>query len=95
MSSRIVIAMLAALSAACGGAQAKAERFMTAGDGYFDEGRNYAAAIEYRNAIKQLPDSSTAHRKLGLAHWPLGMRRQPTVRSPRPSTSIPLTSSRG
>ena len=72
MSPRIVIAVLAVFSAACGDAQMKAERFMTAGDAYFEEGRNYAAAIEYRNAIKQRPDSSAAHRKLGLAHLAAG-----------------------
>jgi tetratricopeptide (TPR) repeat protein len=50
----------------------KAERFMAAGDKYLAEGRNYAAAIEYRNAIKQQPESSTAYRKLGLAHLAAG-----------------------
>jgi tetratricopeptide (TPR) repeat protein len=72
MSRRIVIAVLAAFSAACGDAASKAERFLTAGDEYYGEGRYYAAAIEYRNAIKQVPESSTAHRKLGLAHLAAG-----------------------
>lgn len=72
MSSRIVIVVLAVVTAACGDARTKAERFMKAGDEYLAGGRYYAAAIEYRNAIKQVPDSSTAHRKLGLAHLGAG-----------------------
>ncbi len=71
MRSALVVT-LAILCAGCTNAQRKAERFMSAGDGYIGEGRNYAAAIEYRNAIKQVPDSSEAHRKLGLAHLAAG-----------------------
>jgi tetratricopeptide (TPR) repeat protein len=73
MSSRLFpILCLAIAGAACSTAQTKAERFMKAGDGYVAVGRNYAAAIEYLNAIKQTPESSVAYRKLGLAHLAAG-----------------------
>jgi Flp pilus assembly protein TadD len=72
MSSRTLILLFAASCAACSSAESRAQRFVRAGDGYVTEGRNYAAAIEYRNAIKQLPESAEAHRKLGLAHLAAG-----------------------
>lgn len=73
MSSRLFpIILLGIASAACSTAQTKAERSMKAGDEYVAQGRNYAAAIEYLNAIKETPESSVAYRKLGLAHLAAG-----------------------
>lgn len=63
---------LAAAFAGCSTAQTKAERHIKAGDQFVVQGRNYAAAIEYLNAIKQTPESSVAYRKLGLAHLAAG-----------------------
>ena len=63
---------LGAAFAGCGTAQSKAERYLKAGDQFVVQGRNYAATIEYLNAIKQTPASSVAHRKLGLAHLAAG-----------------------
>ena len=63
---------LAAAFAGCSTADTKAVRHMKAGDQFVVQGRNYAAAIEYLNAIKQTPASSIAHRKLGLAHLAAG-----------------------
>ena len=73
MSVRLLsIVALAVAVAGCSTAQSKAERHIKAGDQFVVQGRNYAAAIEYLNAIKQAPASSVAYRKLGLAHLAAG-----------------------
>ena len=73
MSSRLAVVFCVGIACAgCSTAQTKADRFIKAGDGFAAEGRNYAAAIQYLNAIKQTPDSSSAYRKLGLAHLAAG-----------------------
>ena len=73
MSVRLLsIVTLAAAVAGCSTAQTKAERHMKAGDQFVVQGRNYAALIEYLNAIKQTPASSVAYRKLGQAHLAAG-----------------------
>jgi tetratricopeptide (TPR) repeat protein len=73
MSLRLLSMLaLTAAVAGCSTAQTKAERHLKAGDQFIVQGRNYAAAIEYLNAIKQTPASSVAHRKLGLAHLAAG-----------------------
>jgi cellulose synthase operon protein C len=73
MSVRLLsIVTLAAAVAGCSTAQTKAERHMKAGDQFVLQGRNYAALIEYLNAIKQTPASSVAYRKLGQAHLAAG-----------------------
>ena len=73
MSSRLAVVFCVGIACAgCSTAQTKADRFIKAGDGFVAEGRNYAAAIQYLNAIKQTPDSSSAYRKLGLAHLAAG-----------------------
>jgi tetratricopeptide (TPR) repeat protein len=72
MSVRLCsIVALAAAVVGCSTAQTKAERHLKAGDQFVVQGRNYAAVIEYLNAIKQTP-SSVAYRKLGLAHLAAG-----------------------
>jgi tetratricopeptide (TPR) repeat protein len=72
MSARALVVALAIGSAACSSAQAKAERYMEAGDAHVADGRYQAAAIEYRNAIKHAPESSVAYRKLGVAQLAAG-----------------------
>jgi tetratricopeptide (TPR) repeat protein len=73
MSSRpAVVLCIAITAAACSTPQTKAERHMKAGDAFVLQGRYYAAAIEYLNAIKQTPESSPAFRKLGVAHLAAG-----------------------
>jgi tetratricopeptide (TPR) repeat protein len=73
MSPRLaLIFCLGTACAACSTPQTKAERHIKAGDGFIVQGRNYAAAIEYLNAIKQTPESSVAYRKLGQAHLAAG-----------------------
>jgi len=74
MSPRLfsMMIVLATVCAGCSTAQTKAERHIKAGDQFVVQGRNYAAAIEYLNAIKQTPESSAAYRKLGLAHLAAG-----------------------
>jgi tetratricopeptide (TPR) repeat protein len=73
MSSRLAVVFCVGIACAgCSKAQTKADRFIKAGDGFAAEGRNYAAAIQYLNAIKQTPNSSSAYRKLGLAHLAAG-----------------------
>ena len=73
MSSRLAVVFCVGIACAgCGTAQTKADGFIKAGDGFAAEGRNYAAAIQFLNAIKQTPNSSSAYRKLGLAHLAAG-----------------------
>lgn len=72
MSALALVLALAIVSAACSSAHTKAERPMAAGDRYVDDGRYHAAVIEYRNAIKRVPESSVAYRKLGLAQLAAG-----------------------
>jgi tetratricopeptide (TPR) repeat protein len=69
----IVLAGCAALAAACGpSGDNAAEEFVARGDAQAANGRLEAAAIEYRNAIKQAPEWADAHRKLGDAQIDLG-----------------------
>jgi tetratricopeptide (TPR) repeat protein len=73
MSPRLaLIVCLGTACAACGTPESKAARHIKAGDAFIVQGRNYAAAIEYLNAIKQTPESSVAFRKLGQAHLAAG-----------------------
>ena len=61
--SLLVIAPLILLAGAC--ARQTAGDFVLRGDQQLAAGRYGAAAIEYRNAIKQDPARAEAHRKLG------------------------------
>jgi tetratricopeptide (TPR) repeat protein len=72
MSPRLALVLCTLACAACSTPQTKAERHMKAGDAYMAEGRNYAASIEYLNAIKQTPESSAPFLKLGRAHLAAG-----------------------
>jgi Tfp pilus assembly protein PilF len=52
--------------------QAAAQRFVVRGDDFVRSGRDDAAVIEYRNAVRALPAWSEAHEKLGDAFERLG-----------------------
>ena len=67
MSKKILVPLVAAfLLSSCGGhPEDSAKRFLERGDEQVARGRYNSAVIEYRNAIKELPKSPTAHTKLG------------------------------
>jgi tetratricopeptide (TPR) repeat protein len=69
----LVIAVAAMLAGGCvWNKEKRADRHIAAGDRYLADGRYQAAVIEYRNAIKRLPQSSRAYRKLGSAYLAAG-----------------------
>jgi tetratricopeptide (TPR) repeat protein len=72
MIARAVVLAMAVAAVSCSSAVTKAERLMQAGDGYLAEGRYHAAAIAYRNALKQTPDSSAVYLRLGRAYLAAG-----------------------
>lgn len=72
MRSFCVILAAALGCAACRTPQERARNYMSQGDVYAAAGRPDAAAIEYRNAIKQTPDIAIAYRKLGDAYVAAG-----------------------
>ena len=62
---RVAMAVLTCCLAGCSSDPAKAaRRFIQSGDRYTQQGRYKDAAIEYRNAIKLIPQSVEAHTKL-------------------------------
>lgn len=68
---------VALLAAACGQPpEQAARRFTESGDRYAAQGRFDAAAIEYRNAIKQLPRAAEPRRKLADIQLALGKTQQ-------------------
>jgi len=72
MSARIITVILcAAVAGACGRDQS-ARRFVERGDADLAAGRDAAAVIEYRNAIKQRPAWAEAYSKLGDAYMAQG-----------------------
>lgn len=73
MSARLLAAILCAVTAAaCGGRDRAAQRYLERGDSYLSAGRDAAAVIEYRNAIRQKPAWSEAYRRLGDAFMTQG-----------------------
>ena len=73
MSARIILVILcAAVAGGCGGREQSARRFVERGDADLAAGRDAAAVIEYRNAIKQRPAWAEAYRKLGDAYMAQG-----------------------
>jgi tetratricopeptide (TPR) repeat protein len=69
MSKKILVPLAAAflLSSCARKPEDSANAFIAAGDAQVAKGRYNAAVIEYRNAIKALPDAATAHTRLGHA----------------------------
>ena len=60
---RVAMAVLTCCLAGCSSDPAKAaRRYIQSGDRYTQQGRYKDAAIEYRNAIKLIPQSVEAHR---------------------------------
>ena len=73
MAGRLVSVMVcAAIAAGCVGGDRAARRFLERGDAQLAAGHDAAAAIEYRNAIKQRPAWAEAYRKLGDAYMEAG-----------------------
>jgi tetratricopeptide (TPR) repeat protein len=73
---RVAALLVVAVAAAgCTNPQAKANRLIAAGDAYAEQGRFNAAIIEYRNALKQVPDSSVAYLQMGRAYVAAGDHR--------------------
>src|SRR3954468_4665255 len=60
------------LSVACVSATQAARQFMQRGERDLAGGRDEAAAIDFRNAVKNDPGSAEANRKLGDANVALG-----------------------
>jgi Tfp pilus assembly protein PilF len=67
---------LAILTAACGGTERAAQKYLTSGDRYIGVQRYDAAIIEYRNAVKRRPEWAEAERKLADAYFAAGSREQ-------------------
>jgi predicted Zn-dependent protease len=64
------------LTAACAATpHDAATRFVESGDRFATEGRDAAALIEYRNALRERPDWSEAHRKMGDTLGRMGRTR--------------------
>lgn len=74
MSTRIYAALAAAflLTSCAGHPEDRARAFIARGDADAAAGRYNSATIEYRNAIKALPESSAGHRRLGLVFVAMG-----------------------
>lgn len=64
----VALAAFSALTLACARSDEAARRLIASGDAYHATGRDDAAIIEYRNAIKKQPSSAEAYRKLGDAY---------------------------
>src|SRR4051812_13887725 len=72
-----IVGALLLAAAACGQPPEQAARkFVASGDRYAAQGRYDAAAIEYRNAIKQQPRSAEPRRKLADIQMALGKTQQ-------------------
>src|SRR5262245_3851610 len=64
----VLLLLIAASSGCKGDPRATARDHMSAADAYAAQGKIKEATIEYRNALKAVPDLVDAHYKLGLAY---------------------------
>jgi tetratricopeptide (TPR) repeat protein len=73
---RVLVAGLAVLLVACGGAEDRKARHMERGDAYFAEANYEKARVEYKNVLQVDPKDVRARFGLGQVHERLGQWRE-------------------